>query len=91
MFILDSLLVGGLRFVLGSIADAVDAEMQDESVLRQQLLEAQMRLELGEITDEAFAEIERDVLQRLREIRGQAEAGFTAGRYRVESIEAKTE
>ena len=36
--------------------------MQDDSALREQLLEAQMRLELGEITDDEFAEIERDVL-----------------------------
>jgi hypothetical protein len=30
-----------------------------------------MRLELGEISDEEFAETERDLLARIREIKGQ--------------------
>ncbi len=70
MFILDSLLIGSLRFVLDKVVAAAEAEMQDDSVLREQLLEAQMRLELGEISDDEFAEIEQDVLTRLREMKG---------------------
>ena len=74
MFILDSLLIGCLRFVLDKVVQAAEAEMQDDSALREQLLEAQMRLELGEITDEEFAEIERDVLAAIREIKGRSRA-----------------
>jgi hypothetical protein len=73
MFILDSLLIGSLRFVLDKIVAAAEAEAADDSSLREQLLEAQMRLELGELTDEEFAEIERDVLTRIREIKGQTQ------------------
>ena len=62
MFILDTLLIGILRFVLDKVVAAAEAEMQDDTALREQLLEAQMRLELGEISDEEFAEIEQDVL-----------------------------
>ena len=69
MFILDSLLIGSLRFVLDKVVQAAEAEAQDDSALRDQLLEAQMRLELGEITDEEFADIEHDVLAAIREIR----------------------
>jgi Gas vesicle protein G len=69
MFILDSLLIGSLRFVLDKVVQAAEAEAQDDSALRDQLLEAQMRLELGEISDEEFGEIERDVLAAIREIR----------------------
>ena len=69
MFILDSLLIGSLRFVLDKVVQAAEAEMQDDSALRDQLLEAQMRLELGEITDEEFAETERDILAAIREIK----------------------
>jgi hypothetical protein len=69
MFILDSLLIGSLRFVLDKVVQAAEAEAQDDSALRDQLLEAQMRLELGEITDDEFAEIERDVLAAIREIK----------------------
>jgi hypothetical protein len=70
VFLLDSLLIGGLRFVLDKVAVAAEAEGDDSSALREQLLDAQMRLELGEISDAEFAEIERDVLARIRRARG---------------------
>ena len=77
MFILDSLLIGSLRFVLDKVVQAAEAEMQDDSALREQLLEAQMRLELGEITEEEFAEIERDVLAAIREIKRPQQGALT--------------
>jgi len=77
VFILDSLLIGGLRFVLDKIVAAAEAESQDDTSLRELLLEAQMRLELGEITDEEFAEIERDVIARIREIKGSQPGAFS--------------
>ena len=77
MFILDTLLIGSLRFVLDKLVSAAEAEMQDDSVLREQLLEAQMRLELGEITEEEFAEIEADVLARLREMKGGSQGAIS--------------
>jgi hypothetical protein len=70
MFILDSLLIGSLRFVLDKVVQAAEAEMNDDSALRDRLLEAQMRLELGEITDDEFVEIERDVIAAIRRIKG---------------------
>ena len=69
MLILDRLLIGGITFVLRRIADAVDAEMNDVDTLHEELLAAQMRLELGEIGEAEFAALEREVLARLREIR----------------------
>jgi len=77
MFILDSLLIGSLRFVLDKIAAAAEAESEDGSALREQLLEAQMRLELGELSDVEFAETERGILARLRELRADQPAGLT--------------
>ncbi len=77
MFILDSLLIGSLRFVLDKVVQAAEAEMQDDSALRDQLLEAQMRLELGEITEQEFAEIERDVLAAIREIKRPEQGALT--------------
>jgi hypothetical protein len=75
VIIVDSLLIGGIRFVLDKVAAAVDSEMNDEGSLREELLAAQMQLELGEIDDEEFAEIEREVLARMREIRESREEG----------------
>jgi hypothetical protein len=80
MFILDSLLVGSIRFVLGKVVAAAEAEMQDDAPLREQLLEAQMRLELGEMSKTEFAQIERDVLDRIREIKGSQQAPITMSR-----------
>ena len=77
IFILDTLLIGSLRFVLDKVVAAAEAEMQDGTALREQLLEAQMRLELGEISDEEFAETERDLLARIREIKGQQQGAIS--------------
>lgn len=77
MIILDNLLTGGLRFVFDQIAAAVEREMDDESLLKEELLTAQMRLELGEIDDDEFALIEAEILPRMREIR-QRQQGETA-------------
>ena len=71
MFILDSLLIGSIRFVLDKVIAAAETEAQDDSALRDRLLEAQMQLELGEISDQEFAEIERDVLLAIREMKGR--------------------
>jgi hypothetical protein len=69
VIIIDTLVIGGLKFVLRRLAEAVDAQLNDVDALREELLAAQMRLELGEIDAEEFATIERDLLARLREIR----------------------
>ena len=92
MIILDTLLVGGIKFVLRKIVDAVEAQLNDDSVLHEELLAAQMRLELGEITQEEFAEVEADILARLREIR-ERQRGITTeepGEMRITGIEATT-
>ena len=71
MFILDSLMISGLRWTLQTIATAADAERNDDTALREQLLEAEMRRELGEISDQAFRAIEGDLLARMRDIRAR--------------------
>jgi hypothetical protein len=49
-----------------------------------------MQLELGDIDDETFAEIERDVFDRLREIR-RAREESDEGELRVTGVEATFE
>ena len=89
MIILDTLLIGGIKFVFRKLAEAVDAQLNDDSVLREELLAAQMRLELGEIDDAQFAEIERELLLRIRDIRERTQgAALEPGEYRVSGIEA---
>ena len=69
MFILDSLLIDGLKFVFDKLLQVAEAELNDDTVLRERLLDAQMRLELGELSMEEFSEIEHEVFERLREVR----------------------
>jgi hypothetical protein len=57
----------GLRFILDKVARAVDEQMNDEDVIRQQLMEAQMRFEAGELSAEELADAERELLPRLRQ------------------------
>jgi len=92
MFILDTMLIGGLRFVFDKIAAAVDTELNDDTSLREQLLAAQMRLELGEIRQDEFDQLEVDLLARLREIRdrrqGAGAATLSPKDYKITGIEA---
>ena len=95
MFILDSLLIGGIRFVLDKVAAAVDTELNDDTALREQLLAAQMRVELGEMSDEDFSTLETDILARLRAIREQRQgteaAALSPQDYKITGIEATFE
>jgi len=78
VLIIDSLLISGVRFVLDKVAAAVDTELNDDSVLRERLLEAQMRLELGDLTQQEFDELEADILVRIREIKARQRGGEPA-------------
>jgi hypothetical protein len=95
MLIIDSLLVSGVRFVLDKLAAAVDTELNDDSVLRERLLNAQMQLELGEITQKEFDNLEADLVARIREIkarqRGGESAAISPGDMKVTGIEATFE
>lgn len=88
MIILDRLLAGGIKFVLGKIAAAADAELNDDSRLREELLAAQMRLELGEIGEAEFRALEADLLARIREIRERQHDEAEAGEMKVTGVEA---
>ncbi|HXT30049.1 MAG TPA: gas vesicle protein GvpG [Vicinamibacterales bacterium] len=95
MLIIDSLILSGVRFVLDKVAAAVDTELNDDSVLRERLLDAQMRLELEEISQEEFDQIEADIVARIREIkerqRGGESAVISPKEMKVTGIEASFE
>jgi gas vesicle protein GvpG len=63
------MLTSFLGWVLRTVASVAEAEMDDDASLREQLLEAAMRRETGELSDEEFAEIEADLLRRIGEVR----------------------
>ncbi|MDT5296436.1 MAG: hypothetical protein QOJ76_3316 [Acidobacteriota bacterium] len=74
MFLLDDILlapVNGFKFIMKQIQQLADKELNDESVIKEQLLELQMRLELEEISEEDYAEAERELFARLRAIKAR--------------------
>lgn len=85
MFLLDGLLVDSLKFVLDKVLTAAEAEANDDGPLREALLEAQLQLEMGEIDEPTFVAIERDLLARIRDIRGSGAVGVVSSGVTVEA------
>jgi hypothetical protein len=61
--------VSGLRFVLEQIQAQVDAQLLDEGQIISALMSIGLQHELGEITDEEYAEQETALLEQLNAIR----------------------
>ncbi len=61
--------VKGLAWLAEKIAEEADREMFDETRVRSALLELQTRYDLGETTEDAYAEQEAALLRRLNAIR----------------------
>jgi len=78
MFLLDSLMISGIQWALETVVTAAEAEMNDDSALRDRLLEAEMQREMGDISNDEYAEIEADLLQAIREIKERREGGSGA-------------
>jgi hypothetical protein len=89
MFILDSLLINGIKFALDKVLQVAEQELDNSEALQQRLLEAQMQLEEGEIDEEAFAEIEADVFTRLRELKADEATGGIADASAFDEIEVE--
>lgn len=68
-------MISGIKWAIETTITAAEAEMNDDTALREQLLGAEMRREMGEISDEEFADIEADLLARIREIKVRKEGG----------------
>jgi len=73
--------VAGIRWSLGKVQRVVEEELVDDTPVKQELMELQMLLELGDIDDDEYARREAVLMQRLRDVRewrerlGMATAG----------------
>ena len=73
--------VAGIRWSLGQVQRVVEEQLVDDSPIKQELMELQMLVELGDIDDEEYIRREAVLMQRLREVRewrerlGMATAG----------------
>jgi hypothetical protein len=89
VFILDSLLIDGLGFVFDKLRVAAEAEQDDDSHLRESLLDGQARLEAGELSQEEYVTLERDILARMDEMRRRKRGGTAAIGSRVAGVEVE--
>ena len=65
--------VNGIKWTLGKIQQVVDEELTDDTPIKQELMELQMQLELGDIDDDEYKRREAEVMTRLREVRAWRE------------------
>jgi hypothetical protein len=65
--------VAGIRWSLGKVQNVVEEELTDDAPVKQELMELQMQLELGDITDDEYVEREAVLMARLRDVRAWRE------------------
>ena len=80
MFLLDDILlfplkapVSGFRWIMKQIQTMADEELMNDQPWKERLIELQMMLELGEISEEEYGREEAQVFQALRDIRARRE------------------
>jgi hypothetical protein len=79
-FLLDDILllpitgpIAGFKWVMNTIQKMADEELMNDQPWKERLIELQMMLELGEISEEEYGREEAIVFQALRDIRGRRE------------------
>src|SRR5438309_11730776 len=65
--------VAGIRWSLNKVVQVAEEELTDDAPVKQELMELQMQLELGDITDAEYVEREAVLMARLREVRAWRE------------------
>src|ERR1051325_6227675 len=79
-FLLDDILllpikgpVAGFQWILRTVQQMANEELMNDQPWKERLIELQMMLELGDITEEQYAAEEAQVFQALRDIRARRE------------------
>ena len=86
--------VAGIRWSLEMVDRTAREELTDDTAIKQELMELQMLLELGDIDDAEYVRREAVLMQRLREVREWRERlgkGVSGGPVRVARNEGDTE
>jgi hypothetical protein len=65
--------VAGIRWSLNQVLTVVEQELTDDTPIKQELMELQMHLELGDIDDDEYVKREAVLMDRLREVRAWKE------------------
>jgi hypothetical protein len=78
MFLIDDILLSPVKLLvwLGEkINDVVEKELSDEGLIKEKLMQLQLRFEMDEINDEEYNRQEKELLARLEAIRKAKEEG----------------
>ena len=71
MFLIDDIIlapINGIQFVLRTLAKVAEEQYTDDAPLKERLLELQVQLESGDISEEQYTAEETEIFRRLREI-----------------------
>jgi hypothetical protein len=65
--------IAGIEWSMNQVMKVVEEELTDDTLVKQDFMELQMKLEIGEIDDEEYAVQEKIIMDRLREVRAWRE------------------
>jgi hypothetical protein len=74
MFLVDDLLMmpfNGMGFIFRTLARVAEEQYTDDAPIKQRLLELQLKLESGEVSEEEYVKQEAEILRELREIQNR--------------------
>jgi len=82
MLFLDDILmlpVSGFKFVLRTLQQVAEEQYTDSGPAKERLLELQLQLDSGEITETEYTQAEAEIFRELREIEARRRALAGAG------------
>lgn len=71
MLLIDDLLLApfsGFNFIMRTLLKVAEEQWTDDAPLKEQLLELQVQLESGDITEDQYLEAESSILKAIREV-----------------------
>jgi hypothetical protein len=77
MLFIDDLLmlpISGFKFVMRTLLQVAEEQYTDSGPVKERLLELQVQLESGEITEDEYVKAEADIFRELREIENRKRA-----------------
>ena len=78
MFIIDDILLAPLKGVIWigkKINEVAEKEFSDEGRIKEKFMELQLKFEMDEISEEEYKKGEKELLERLEEIKKLKEGG----------------
>jgi len=78
MFLIDDIILSPLRGIIWlseKVNDMAQNEMSDEGLVKERLMELQLRFELDEIDEETYTRQEKALLERLHAMYAEGEEG----------------